>query len=108
MMTTNNKVIQRTTPIIHPTMIPTDEILSSLILCAPDRDAMILVMVDDIEIVGVVVVASLVDATEVVGATVVVSLVDATEAAEATVVASLMDTTETLEVTAANTSSNLI
>ena len=110
-MTTNNKTIQRTTPITHPAMIPTDE--PSSLLCvsvaavtALDVDVIILVLldttvvvpaplVDDIEVVGVAVVV-VIGAIEVVGATVVVSLVDPIKAVEVAVVVSLVENTEVL------------
>ena len=172
--TSNNKVIQRTTPIIHPTMIPTDEpSLLSLLLCASadpttgiialdvigldvilliviviitvvvvivlddtagvdlvldtvgtigisefvaamvdtgevvGTDVMVLpssavevntlvLSVDIIEVVIVIVVASLVDTIEVVGVTVVTSLVDIIEVVGATAVVSLIDAVETI------------
>ena len=109
-MTTNNKIIQRTTPITHPAMIPTDEPSSSLLPCAPaapdivlDIDSILLLvdtnvavaavvsLVNVIEVIGVTVAVSLVDVTEVVGVAVVISLVDVEGVA---VIISLVDVTE--------------
>ena len=45
-MTTNNKIIQRTTPITHPAMIPTGEPSSSLPVCA--SGVLITVLVTDV------------------------------------------------------------
>ena len=115
-MTTNNKVIQRTTPTTHPAMIPTDEPSSSLLLCAPvvavivsDINAEILLpvdttvviavsLVDDVEEVGVAVAASLVDDIEEVGVAVAVSLVDDVEEVGVAVAASLVDDVEEVGV----------
>ena len=112
-MTTNSKIIQRTTPITHPAIIPTDDPSSSLLLCAPavsvivlDIDAIILLvdtnvavavvvsLVDVIEVVGLAVVVSLVDVTEVGGGAIVVSLVDVTEVGGGAIVVSLVDVIE--------------
>ena len=105
-MTTNNKVIQRVTPITHPTMMPAGEPSSSLLLCvsaAPviliDIDVVILLvinvvglLIDVTEVVGVAVAASLVDFIEIVGVAIAVSLVGTIEGIEATSVASLVVT----------------
>ena len=113
-MITNNKVIQRTTPIIAPAMIPTDEPPSSLLPCALaaagtvfDIDAIILLLVDNtvgapvvvslggvVEVVGITVVVSLGGVVEVVGVVVVVSLEDVIKVVGVIVVVSLGNITE--------------
>ena len=101
-MTTNSKIIQRTTPTTHPAMIPTDEPSSSLLLCAPVA-AVIVLDIDTIMLLGdtnvaVAVIVSLLDVTEVVGVAVAVSLVDAIEMVGVAIAASLVDATEIVGV----------
>ena len=64
-ITTNNKVIQRTTPITHPAMMPTNELSSSLPLCV--SAAAVIVLNTD-----VITLLLLVDTTEVVEVAVLV------------------------------------
>ena len=88
-MTTNNRITKKTTPIIHPAIIPTDEPSSSLLLCASDAPVIVL-EVDTTEVVGLTVpIYQFILSTSVVIGMVIL-MVDTTEV----VALSLVDTIE--------------